>query len=49
LASAINELLEDPTLAKRYGRNGRQRVIDVFSWTAIAEKTAHLYAQLLGR
>lgn len=49
LASAINELLEDEELALRYGRDGRQRVIDVFSWAAIAEKTAHLYAQLLGR
>jgi alpha-maltose-1-phosphate synthase len=49
LASAVNELLEDPDLAACYGRNGRQRVIDVFSWAAIAEKTALLYAQLLGR
>lgn len=49
LASAINELLEQPTLAKRFGDNGRQRVLDVFSWAAIAEKTAQLYAQLLGR
>src|SRR5512133_14859 len=49
LASAINELIENPGLAKQYGENGRQRVIDVFSWAAIAEKTAQLYAQLLGR
>ncbi|HEY5960957.1 MAG TPA: glycogen synthase [Polyangiaceae bacterium] len=49
LAHAINELLEDPSLAKRYGEQGRQRVIDVFSWAAIADKTANLYAQLLSR
>ena len=49
LASAVNELLDQPSLAKQYGENGRQRVIDVFSWAAIAEKTAYLYAQLLGR
>lgn len=49
LASAVNELLEQPELAKRYGENGRQRVIDIFSWAAIAERTALLYAQLLGR
>lgn len=49
LASAINELLEQPELAKRFGDQGRQRVIEVFSWAAIAEKTAQLYAQLLGR
>jgi alpha-maltose-1-phosphate synthase len=49
LASAINELVEQPDIARRYGNNGRQRVIDVFSWRAIAEKTARLYAQLLGR
>jgi starch synthase len=47
LAAAINELLEDPTLAKRYGEQGRQRVVDVFSWAAIAEKTAKLYAELV--
>lgn len=49
LASAINELVENPGLAKQFGENGRQRVIDVFSWAAIAEKTSKLYAQLLGR
>jgi alpha-maltose-1-phosphate synthase len=49
LASAVNELLEQPSLAARMGNNGRQRVVDVFSWAAIAEKTAKLYAQLLGR
>lgn len=49
LASAINELFDAPDLAARYGKSGRQRVIDVFSWAAIAEKTALLYAQLLGR
>jgi starch synthase len=49
LASAINELIENPGLAKQYGENGRQRVIDVFSWAAIADKTAKLYARLLGR
>lgn len=49
LASAVNELLEQPELAKRFGKNGRQRVIDVFSWASIAEKTAQLYSQLLGR
>jgi starch synthase len=49
LASAINELIENPGLAKQYGEAGRQRVLDVFSWAAIADKTAKLYAQLLGR
>jgi alpha-maltose-1-phosphate synthase len=49
LASAINELIENPGLAKQYGENGRKRVIDVFSWSAIADKTAKLYAHLLGR
>jgi len=49
LASAVNELIENPGLAKRYGESGRQRVVDIFSWAAIADKTAKLYAHLLGR
>jgi starch synthase len=49
LASAINELIENPGLAKQFGENGRKRVVDVFSWSAIADKTAKLYAHLLGR
>ena len=48
MACAINELLDDPQLANRMGQAGRNRVIDVFSWQAIAQQTAALYQSLCG-
>jgi starch synthase len=48
IAQAVNELLEDPALAKRMGEAGRKRVIDVFSWHAVAQQTATLYRSLCG-
>ena len=47
LARALTELLEDPPLARRMGEAGRQRVLDHFSWTRIAERTVGLYRGLL--
>ena len=47
LARAINGLLADPARARRLGRAGRRRVIERFSWSAIAERTAALYGSLL--
>jgi starch synthase len=47
LAGRINALLEDPAQARQYGRAGRARVLDHFSWTRIAEETAVLYRRLL--
>ena len=46
LASALNSLLADPGRAKAMGRRGRERAIAEFSWPAIAEQTAALYAEL---
>ena len=46
LASALNSLLADPGRAEAMGRRGRQRAIAEFSWPAIAEQTATLYAEL---
>jgi starch synthase len=48
LAQAVNELLDDPVTAKRMGEAGRKRVIEVFSWQAIAQQTAALYRSLCG-
>ncbi len=48
LAQAVNELLENPERAKRMGQAGRKRVIDVFSWQAVAQQTAALYKSLCG-
>jgi starch synthase len=42
-AASLTELLDDPERARAYGEAGRQRVIDRFSWTSIAEVTADIY------
>lgn len=47
LAAAINAVALDPEKRERFGRNGRKRVEDHFSWTAIAQKTLDLYRSLL--
>ena len=47
LADAINALLRDPNLSDRFGRNGRRRVEDHFSWSRIAEQTETLYRELV--
>jgi glycosyltransferase involved in cell wall biosynthesis len=46
LAGAVNRLLADSALRERMGRASRQRAVDTFSWTAIAEQTAALYERL---
>ena len=47
LAEALNTLVRDPALADAYGKAGRRRVVEHFSWTAIAEQTAQVYASVL--
>jgi alpha-maltose-1-phosphate synthase len=47
LAERVNELMRDPQLRERFGKAGRKRVEQHFSWAAIAEKTKALYASLL--
>jgi starch synthase len=47
LATRIQEMLEDPEKCRRFGDAGRRRVEDVFSWTAIAQQTIHLYERLV--
>jgi glycosyltransferase involved in cell wall biosynthesis len=46
LAAAINRVTLDPGLREAFGRNGRRRVEDHFSWTAIAQRTLDLYRSL---
>jgi starch synthase len=46
LAAAVNTLLADPSLAARMGEAGRERAVDVFSWTEIARETHRLYRSL---
>ena len=37
LADALEEILGDPALAERWGRAGRRRVMEEFSWERVAE------------
>jgi starch synthase len=46
LATRINELMVDARLREKFGRAGRKRVEEHFSWSAIAEKTKKLYETL---
>lgn len=47
LTDAVNGLVRDPERAARMGRAGRQRVLEHFSWAAVAQRTAALYADVL--
>jgi len=46
LAARINELMANPELRERFGRAGRKRAEEKFSWSAIAEETRQLYHSL---
>ncbi|MFX0204597.1 MAG: glycosyltransferase [Candidatus Hodarchaeota archaeon] len=48
LAQAINALLEDPSLRKKYGENGRIRVEKEFTKERVAMKTLDLYKETFG-
>jgi alpha-maltose-1-phosphate synthase len=47
LAAAVNALLDAPDTATSMGIAGRARVESTFAWTAIAERTAELYRELV--
>jgi starch synthase len=47
LAHRVNELLADPDRVAAMGQAGRKRAISEFSWSAVADRTLHLYHQLL--
>ena len=49
LATRVNELCADPTLARQLGDAGRQRVEDHFAWSSIARQTARLYERLCAK
>jgi starch synthase len=42
-AAAVNTLLADPARAEEMGRAGRRRVVERFSWPAIARETVAVY------
>jgi len=46
LAAVLTEVVTDPERAAEYGRAGRERATNEFSWSRIAEQTAALYAEV---
>ena len=46
LAGKINQLMNDRRLRKKFGKAGRKRVEEKFSWSTIAQKTKALYETL---
>jgi len=46
LAARVEELLSDPAEAARMGAAGRARVLERFTWPAIADQTVALYREL---
>ena len=46
LSAAVNYLLSEPAKAKAFGRNGRVRVENHFSWSSIAAQTRDLYREV---
>ena len=47
LAARINELVAKPELRAQFGRAGRKRAEEKFSWAAIASETERLYQSLV--
>jgi starch synthase len=47
LARYINQLMADPQLREKFGKAGRKRAEEDFSWSAIAQQTKALYETLM--
>ena len=47
LAEAVNRLMDDEELRRRMGEAGRRRVVERYSWRAVAERTMRFYEELL--
>ncbi|MGZ6315543.1 MAG: glycosyltransferase, partial [Candidatus Limnocylindrales bacterium] len=47
LAAAVNRVALEPGLHERFGRAGRKRVEEHFSWATIARQTLGLYRSLV--
>jgi glycogen synthase len=46
LAERINQLMKNPALQEKFGRAGRKRAEEKFSWLAIAQQTQALYEKV---
>ena len=47
LAEAVNRLMDDEDMRRRMGEAGRRRVVEHYSWRAVAERTVRFYEELL--
>jgi glycogen(starch) synthase len=47
IAWGLKEILADPDRAKKWGENGRRRVLQYFTWRKAAEQTLQIYDRLL--
>src|SRR5690606_8463363 len=45
-AQSVNEVATDRALAERYGSAGRERVLQKFGWTQVAQDTVKLYEEV---
>lgn len=48
-AAKVNELVRDASRAQTFGKAGRQRCIDEFSWATIAQQTVDVYRKAIER
>ena len=46
-AEQVNRITRDPALAERFGKAGRRRCIDEFSWEKIAQETVAVYEKAI--
>lgn len=46
IAWGINEVLCDSERAKKWGENGRKRVLQYFTWRKVAEQTLEIYSKI---
>ena len=49
LAARLRQLLADPARCKQFGKAGRKRVEETFSWRSIASQTVELYRFLIDK
>ncbi|MBS7643981.1 glycosyltransferase family 4 protein [Candidatus Bathyarchaeota archaeon] len=49
IAWGVKEVLKDATRAKRWGENGRKRVLEYFTWDKAARNTLAIYEELIRR
>lgn len=47
IAWGINQTLENPEKARKWGENGRKRVLEYFTWRKVADETIKIYESVI--